>query len=103
MEVLGFKEPLPPGVLILSLHLLGIGVVFEDFVYPVRVERHVDEDARLVGSGTAPAMDADSHDDPDLPVLTHQRAAVVSLQKTPPAKQKNKMQHFLAELLYKQL
>lgn len=67
--------------MILSLHLLEIGVVLEDLMYPLCVERHVDEDAGLVGSGTAPAMDADSHDDPDLPILTHQRAAVVSLLK----------------------
>lgn len=64
----------------LSLDLQRIGVVFEDFVYPLRVERHVDEDARLVGSGTAPAVNADSHDDPKIPVLTHQRAAVVPLR-----------------------
>lgn len=50
-------------------------------MYPLCVERHIDEDAGLVGSGTAPAMDADSHDDPDFPILTHQRAAVVSLLK----------------------
>lgn len=75
---LGLKEPLGSG---LSLNLLRIGVIFEDFVYPLRVERNVDEDARLVGSGTAPAMDADSHNHPDLPILAHQRAAVVPLQK----------------------
>lgn len=74
---LGLKEPLSSG---LSLDLLWIGVIFEDFVYPLRVERYVDEDAGLVGSGTAPAMDADSHNHPDLPIPTHQGAAVVPLQ-----------------------
>lgn len=43
----------------------------EDFVYPLRVERHVDEDARLVLSGAASAMDAHAHDDLDVAVLTH--------------------------------
>lgn len=65
---LGLNAPLGSR---LSLDLLRIGVIFEDFVYPLRIERYVDEDARLVGSGTAPAMDADSHNHPDFPVLTH--------------------------------
>ena len=78
-RALGLKERLGSG---LSLDLLRIGVIFEDFVYPLRVERYIDEDARLVGPRTAPAMDADSHNHPDLPILTHQRAAVVPLQKT---------------------
>ena len=55
--------------------------MFEDFIYPLRVERHVDEDARLVGPGAASAMDTHSHNYPDLPILTHQRAAVIPLQK----------------------
>lgn len=78
MEVLGLEKPLGSG---LSLDLLRIGVIFEDFVYPLRVEGNVDEDARLVGSGTAPAMDADSHNHPDLPILAHQRPTIVPLQK----------------------
>lgn len=78
MEVLGLQKPLGSR---LSLDLLRIGVIFEDFVYPLRVEGNVDEDARLVGSGTAPAMDADSHNHLDLPILAHQRPAIVSLQK----------------------
>lgn len=85
---LGLKAPLGSG---LSWDLFRVGVIFEDFVYPLRIERYVDEDARLVGSGTAPAMDADSHNHPDLPVLTHQRAAVVPLQKN-----KNKPQIFFS-------
>lgn len=89
---LGLKEPLDLG---LSLDLLRIGVIFEDFVYPLRVERYIDEDARLIGSGTAPAMDADSHNHPDFPILTYQRATVVSLQ-TAKTKQKNIDQTFLS-------
>lgn len=53
----------------------------EDFVYPLRVERHIDEDVRLVLSGAAPAVDAHAHDDLDVAVLTHQGAAVISLQR----------------------
>lgn len=77
-EGLGLKAPLGSG---LSLDLLRVGVIFEDFMYPLSIERYVDEDARLVGSGTASAMDTDSHNHPDLPILTDQRAAVVPLQK----------------------
>lgn len=63
-----------------SVRLLGVGVRSEDFVNPLCVERHVDEDARLVLSGAAPAMDAHAHNDLDVAVLTHQGAAVIPLQ-----------------------
>lgn len=53
----------------------------EDFVYPLRVERHVNEDARLVLSGAASAMDAHAHDDLDVAILANQGAAVISLQR----------------------
>lgn len=61
------------------MRLLKVGVRSEDFVDPLRVERHVDEDARLVLPGTASAVDAHAHDDLDVAVLTHQGAAVVPL------------------------
>lgn len=56
-------------------------VVFEDFVYPLCVERHIDEDARLVGPSTASAMDTHSQDNPGVTILTYKRAAIISLQK----------------------
>lgn len=63
------------------MHLLRVGVRPEDFVYPLRVERHVNEDARLVLSGAASAVDAHAHDDLDVAVLANQGAAVISLQR----------------------
>lgn len=59
--------------------LLRVGVRSKDFVYPLRVERHVNEDAGLVLSGAASAMDAHTHNDLDVAILTHQGAAVISL------------------------
>lgn len=56
-----------------------VGVVFEDLVHPLRVEGHVDEDAGLVGPSAAPAVDTYSDDNSDIPILTHQRAAVIPL------------------------
>lgn len=64
-----------------SVHLLRVGVRSEDFVYPLCVERHVNEDARLVLSGAASAMDAHAHDDLDVAVLADQGTAVISLQR----------------------
>lgn len=63
-----------------SVRLLRVGVRSEDFVYPLRVERHVDEDAGLVLAGAASAVDAHAHDDLDVAVLTNQGAAVISLR-----------------------
>ena len=51
----------------------------EHLVDPLCVEGDVDEDARAVGTGTASAMDTDSHYDPALSFLAHQGAAIVPL------------------------
>lgn len=56
-----------------------VGVVFEDLVHPLCVEGHIDEDAGLVGSSTPPAVDTYSDNDSNIPILTHQRAAVIPL------------------------
>lgn len=62
-------------------YLFRVGVVFEDFVYPLCVERHIDEDTRLVGPSTASAMDTHSHDNPDVTILTYKRSAIIPLKK----------------------
>lgn len=64
-----------------SLDALRVGVMSEDLVDPLCEEGHVDEDARLVGPGAASAMDAHSHNNPDLTVLTHEGTAVIPLLK----------------------
>lgn len=55
--------------------------MFEDLVDPLRVKGHIDEDARLVGPSTASAMDTHSHNNPNVTVLTHERATIIPLQK----------------------
>lgn len=79
----GFTEVEAPGLSWLFHSLLGlrVGVIFEDLVDPLCVEGHIDENARLVGASTASAMDAHSHNNPELTILTHKRAAVIPLQK----------------------
>lgn len=62
-----------------SLNNLRVGVVFEDFVDPLCVEGHINEDAGLVGSSAASTGDAHSHNNPDLTILTHERAAIIPL------------------------
>lgn len=62
------------------LNSLGVGVMFEDLIDPLRVVGHIDEDARLVGPSAAPAMDTHSNNNLDLSVLAHERAAVIPLQ-----------------------
>lgn len=54
-----------------SLYSLRVGVIFKDLVHPLRVERHIDEDARLVGTSAASAVDAHTNDNPDIAVLAH--------------------------------
>ncbi len=67
-----------------SIESLGdfrVGVISEDLVDPLCVKGHVDEDARLVGSSTASAMDTHSHNNLDFTILTHKRTAIIPLQK----------------------
>lgn len=75
-----FFAPPPPSAPVESAHLLGVGVRPEHLVYPLREERHVDEDAGLVLPRAASAVDAHAHDDLDVAVLAHQGAAVVPLR-----------------------
>lgn len=57
-----------------------LGVMPEDFVDPLCVKRHVDEDGGPIGAGAASAMDAHTDHDFDFPILTHQRTAVIPLR-----------------------
>lgn len=74
---------LSPGTVLFSVWLnsLRVRIMFEDLVDPLRVKGHIDEDAWLVGPSAASAMDTHSDNNPDLAVLTHERAAVIPLQK----------------------
>ena len=74
-----------------ALEGLLLGVIFEDLVDPLGVEGDVDEDAGLVGSRTASAMDADAHNHLALPVLADQRTAVVPLQAHTPKDRKSQL------------
>lgn len=65
----------------MSTNLLRVGVCSENFIYPLCVERHVNEDARLVLPSAASAMDAHAHDDLDVTILAYKRAAIISLQR----------------------
>lgn len=52
-------------------------VVSEDFMYPLRIERHINKDSGSPGEGTASAVDAHAHDDFAFLLLAHQWATVV--------------------------
>lgn len=86
LEVQGFIQS--PGLCFItcwvSRKISALGEIFEDLVDPLCVVGHVDEEARLVGPRAASSVDAHSHDDLDPPVPTHERAAVIPLQRNTP-------------------
>lgn len=86
LEVQGFIQS--PGLCFItcwvSRKISALGEIFEDLVDPLCVVGHVDEEARLVGPRAASSVDAHAHDDLDPPVPTHERAAVIPLQRNTP-------------------
>lgn len=83
-----FKSPDSLVCFFPSLSNLRVGVIFEDFVNPLSIVGHINEDARLVESSAASAMDAYTNNNFELTILTHKRATIIPLQK----KKQNKTQ-----------
>lgn len=64
------------------LNTFRAGIVFENFMYPLCVERDVYKDGRLVCPCTTSAMDAHSNYDLDLSILTYERTTIIPLKQT---------------------